>query len=90
MEIRLIAEDENREELDTIDHFDFLKEARAWVKDAWLSPDYWDRRSEIDGYHKRVYTIQLLKRKNMWDPWECVEDWFPKFHKSDKENEPDT
>lgn len=87
MEIRLIAEDENREELDTIDHFDFLKEARAWVKDAWLNPDYWDRRAEIPGYHKQVYLIKLLKRKNMWDNWENIQEWEPKFFESSDKDE---
>ena len=89
MEIKLIVEDEDGDEIDSFVHFDLMKEARLFVKEALLTPDYWDRRSEVEGYHKQVYTIQLLRRKNMWDNWECVQDWFPAFFKSSKTNEID-
>lgn len=58
--------------------FDFMKDARKWVKEAGLSKAYWNNRgdseTDYDGWAARnVHTLQLMKNG------ECVEDWFPEF-----------
>lgn len=53
--------------------FDTVKEAKAFVKEALLTPEYWNRRAESPDGHKWVATIQLLK------DGEITQDWFPKW-----------
>lgn len=72
-DIRIITLGPEGYETDNRD-FDTMKDARKWVKDAGLSPAYWENASESEGYHIRnVQTLQLHVNG------EIIQDWFPKW-----------
>lgn len=72
-DIRIITLDSDKNETDNR-QFDTLKEARAWVKYTGLDANFWDRRAESKGWHKRnVATLQLDV------DGECLQDWFPEW-----------
>lgn len=55
------------------DGFETIKEARAWVKDAFLHRSYWSKLAENDAFADDIDTIQLLVNG------EIHSDWFPEF-----------
>lgn len=55
--------------------YDSRKEARKFIKECMLDPEWWDRRAEREGYHEQVYRIDLVVDGDV------IQEWFPKFYK---------
>ncbi len=73
-QIQILVYNFEHDEIDRLDFFDTIKEARQWVKECGLDVGYWDRKAERQGWAKdNVCTIQL------WKNDDCVADWFPEF-----------
>lgn len=86
--IQLHIVDDQGDILDVRDMFDTLKEAKERVRYMLKNPKMaFDDAAEIEGWHKRVYSIRLVtshegKRE------ECLEEWFPKFYEANPETCP--
>lgn len=65
--------------------FNTIKDALLFVKmlmDPKDGPDYLDRKAEIKGYHRQLYTIRLMTDGE--SRRECYYDWFPSYFVSSK------